>query len=112
MGDARGGERLALPRLRGGERSRPRVDRVREPHALCDTRRDPDRPVRTGRDDPVDTAGPREPVDRVLVLGREHRPLGREREAGRARVAVDRDHLQVTARPGGLQQAELGGPGA
>jgi hypothetical protein len=34
-----------------------------------------------------------------------------EREAGRLRVPVDHDHLQVAARTGGLQEAELGGPG-
>ena len=47
-------------------------------------------------------------VDRLLVLGRQHGPLGRKCEANRLRVAVDGDHVQVAARPGGLEQAQLG----
>ena len=69
----------------------------------------PDRPVRTGRDEAVDAAGPGESLDGLLVLGREHRPLVGEREADRLRVPVDRDHVHVAARPRGLEEAELGG---
>ncbi len=83
-----------------------------EADPLRDPRRDPDRPVGPGGDDAVDVTGAREAIDRLLVLRREHGPLVREGEAGRLRVAVDRDHLQVVARPGGLEQAELGGAGA
>ena len=79
------------------------------PDALRDPCRDPDRPVRARRDDAVDVASAGEPLDALLVLGREHRPLVGEREADRLRVPVDRDHLHVAARPRGLEETELGG---
>ena len=104
------GERLALTQLRRGERADAGVDRVRQPEALRDPRRDAHRPVCTGRDEAVDAAGPREALDRLLVLAREHRPLVGEREADRLRVPVDRDHVHVAARPRSLEEAELGRP--
>ena len=81
---------------------------MRDPHPLGDARRDADRPVRAGRDDPVDVTCAGEPLDAVLVLGRQHRSLVGEREADRQRIAVDGDHVQVAARPRGLEQTELG----
>ena len=62
-----------------------------------------------GRDEAVDVASPREPLDGLLVLGREHGPLVGEREADRLRVPVDRDHVHVAARPRGLEETELSG---
>ena len=73
------------------------------------TGRDADRPVGARRDDPVDVAGPGQPVDRLLVLRRDDRALVREGEAGRLRVAVDRNHLDVRPAAGRLEQPELGG---
>jgi hypothetical protein len=102
MGNARRGEHLPLPRFRRRKRAGVRVDRVREGHPFRDPCRDPDRPVGAGRDDAVDVPSPGQPVDRLLVLRGEHRALVGESEAGRLRVPVDRDHLQVAARPGGL----------
>ena len=110
--DAGLGERVALPRLRRGHRAGARVDRMREADPLRDPRRDPHGPVRPGGDDPVDVACACEPVDRLLVLRREHGALVGEREPDGLRVPVDGDHVEVAARPGGLEQAELGGPGA
>ena len=104
-------ERLALPRLRRGERAGARVDRVRQAEALGDARGDPDGPVGAGRDDPGDLAGAGEAVDALLVLGREHGALVGEGEADGLRVAVDGDHVEVGARPRGLEQAELGRAG-
>ena len=108
-GHAGRGERLALAELRRGESADACVDRVRDPDALRDPCRDPDRPVRTRRDEAVDLASPREPLDGILVLGREHGTLVGEREADRLRVPVDRDHVHVAARPRGLEETELGG---
>ena len=73
---------------------------------LGNARGDPDRPIGARRDDPVDLPGPGEALDTCLVLGRDHGPLSREREAGGKRVAVDGDHLQG-ASGRGLEQAEL-----
>ncbi len=75
-----------------------------------DPRRDPYRPIRAGGDDPVDPPRAGEPVDPLLVLGREHRALVGEREARSARIAVDGDHVDVAAHPSRLEQAELGRP--
>ena len=105
------GERLALPALRRGERAAPGVDRVRQADPVGDARRDPHRPVGARRDDPRHVAGAREAVDPLLVLRREHGALVGEREPDRARVAVDGDHVEVGARPRGLEQAELGRAG-
>ena len=60
-----------------------RGDRMRQADPLGDPRGDPDRPVGARRDDAVDLARPREPVDRLLVLGRDDRALVGEREARR-----------------------------
>ena len=57
-----------------------------------------DRPVDPRRDHAVDALGLGEPLDPRLVLGRDDRAAVREREAGRAGIAVDRDHEQVRAR--------------
>ena len=62
-----------------------------------------------GETRPSTVASPREPLDGLLVLGREHGPLVGEREADRLRVPVDRDHVHVAARPRGLEETELGG---
>jgi len=85
---------------------------MRQSDPFCDARGDPDCPVCTRRDDPVHLARTREPVDRLLVLLRDDRALVGEDEAGRLRVAVDRDHLDVLPAAGGLEQPELGGTGA
>jgi hypothetical protein len=80
-----------------------------EPETRRDPRGDTDRPVGAGRHEPVDVSRPREALDPLLVLGGEYRPLVGERKPERLRVAVDGDHVQVAAGPGGLEQAELGG---
>ncbi len=85
---------------------------MRDADPIGDARRNPDRPVGTGRDDPVDVTGPSKAVDSLLVLRGEDRPLVRERKADGLRIAIHRDHVHVAARPGGLEQAELGGAGA
>ena len=85
---------------------------MRQADPARDPGRDPDGPVRPGRDDPVDVPRTREPVDRVLVLGREDRPLVREGEPDRLGVAVDRDHEDVLSGPRRLEQPELRGAGA
>jgi hypothetical protein len=82
---------------------------VRDPDALRDPCRNPDRPIRAGRDEAIDRASAREPLDCLLVLGREHGPLVGEWEADRLRVPVDRDHVHVAARPRGLEETELSG---
>ena len=84
---------------------------MRQAEALGDPRRDPDRPVGSRRDDPVDLARPGEPLDPRLVLGRDHRALVGEGEPGGERVAVDGDHREVAGRRG-LEQAELRRAGA
>ena len=106
------GERLALARLRRSDRAGARVERMREADALRHAGGDAHGPVGARRDDPVDPARSGEPVDSLLVLRREHRALVGEREPGRAGIAVDRDHVNVATGPRGLEQAELGGPGA
>ena len=85
---------------------------MRDPHPLGDPRRDPDRPIGTGRDDPVDRARAREPVDALLVLGGEDRPLVGERETRGKRVAVDCDDLELAAPARRLEEAELRRPRA
>jgi hypothetical protein len=90
------GEALALALLRGREHGGGSVDRVRQSHPLGDPRRDPDRPVRSRRDDAVDVLRTREPVDVLLVLGRDERALVGPAEPGRAGVAIDGDHVEVT----------------
>jgi len=106
------GEPLALADLRGGDRGRCRVDGMREPESLGDPGCDPDRPVGTGRGETGDLSRAGESLDRDLVLGGDDRALVGEREAGRARITVDRDHVQVTARACGLEQPELRRSGA
>ena len=71
-----------------------RVDRVRQAHPRGDAGRDRDRPVDPRRDDAVHLLRLREPLDAELVLGRDDRPPVGEPEAGRRRVAVDRDDEQ------------------
>ena len=84
---------------------------MRQAEPLGDARRDADRPVGARRDDPVDLARPREPLDPRLVLGRDERPVVGEREAGRRGVAVGGDDVEA-ARPRRLEQAELRRAGA
>ena len=78
-------------------------------HDLGDSRRDPDREIRPGRDQPVRAQRRGEALDRVLVLDRDDRLLVGEPEAGRLGVAVGRDHVEP-ARTRRLEQAELRGP--
>jgi hypothetical protein len=68
--------------------------------------RDGDRPVRAWRDDPVDLERCCEPLDRLLVLGRDDAAAARVAEAGRAGVSVD-DGEPEPARLRGLEQPEL-----
>ena len=109
--DAGRGEALALPRLGRREHCRRAVDRVRHAEVLCDPGGDPDGPVGAGRDEPVHRAGASEPLDGLLVLGRDHGALGREGEARSERIAIDGDHRQI-ARTCSLEQAELRDSGA
>ena len=104
---ARRAETVALARLRGREDRGGAVDRVRQAQLLGHAGRDADGPVGPGRHDAVDGAGACQPLHTELVLGREHGALVREDEPRSARVAVDRDHVEV-APPGRLEQAELG----
>ena len=84
---------------------------MRQPEPRGDARGDPDGPVDPRRDDPVDALGLGEPLDAVLVLGRDDRAAVGVPEPGRVGIAVDRDHVQVAlARRG--EQPELRGPGA
>ena len=109
--DAGRGEALALPRLGGRERrGRPSIG-CGSPSRSATRAATPDGPVRAGRDDPVDVLGAREAVDRRLVLGRDERPLVRVREAGRGRIAIDRDHEEV-ALARGAQEPDLRRPRA
>ena len=82
------------------------------PQASGDAGRDPDRPVGTGRHEPVHAERARQPVDRLLVLGGEDRPLVREHQADRVRVAVDGDHVHVVAAMRRFEEAELRRPRA
>ena len=80
-------------------------------YTLGNAGRDPNRPVDARRDDPVHALGGGEPVDRLLVLGRDERPLVGEWKARRRRIAVGGDHVEA-ARAGGGEQPELRRPGA
>jgi hypothetical protein len=84
---------------------------VRQGQALGDPRRDGDGPVDPRRDQAVDPLGPREPLDARLVLGGDDRaPVG-VAKAGRGRLAVERDHVQLAC-PRRREEAELRRPGA
>ena len=78
---------------------------------LGDPRGDPNGPVGSRRDDPVDRAGTGEPLDALLVLGRDQRPLVGEPEPGGERAPVGGDHHEA-AGASGLEQAELRRAGA
>ena len=108
MRHARLGEALALAQLRGREHGGRRVDRVRKHEPLGDPGRDRDGPVDAGGDDSVDVLGDREAVDLGLVLDGDDRPPVGETEAGRRRIAVDRDHEEAAA-VGRFEEAELSG---
>jgi hypothetical protein len=84
-----------LPRLRDGEAREGRLERVRNPDLRRHPRRDPDRPVDSRRDHAVDPLSTGQPLDPALVLGRDDRAAIGKGEAGRGRVAVDRDHVQA-----------------
>ena len=106
--DAGRGKALALTRLRGCQNGSSAVDRMRQAQMLRHTSGDPNRPVGARRDEAVDRARLREPLDGLLVLGRDQSALVCEGKSGGERVTVDCDHLEVTA-GGGLEQAELRG---
>ncbi len=82
------------------------------PHPLRDPRRDRDGPVDARRDDPVHALRLREPLNPALVLGRDDRPPVGDGEPRRGGVPVERDDLEVAARPSRLDQPELRRPGA
>src|SRR5690348_9317373 len=111
LGEAGGGEALALPQLGHGERRRLRLQRMRDAEALRDPGGDPDRVIGAGRDEAVHLLRAREPVDRRLVLDRDDRPPVGVAEARRRRVAVGRDDRQP-APPGGGEDSELRRAGA
>ena len=103
------GQALPLPGLRGHERRGRLVDRMRKPETRRHPRGDAHRPVRPGRDDPVDRLRTRKAVDGRLVLGGDERTLVRIREARRRGIAIDRDHEELSlARR--AQEADLGRP--
>ena len=100
--DARLGEALALAQLVRREHRRLRRDRVRQPGALGDPRRDADRPVGAGRDDPVDLERADEPLDRGLVLGREDAAAvgeagSRARAGSRSTTAIQRPRARAAS---------------
>ena len=97
-----GGASTSQPRRRSG-RSDARCPSARRRALRCATVQSA-----PGETIPSTSRARRKPLDAVLVLRREHRSLVGEREAGRQRIAVDGDHLQVAACPGGLEQPELG----
>ena len=106
---AGGGEALPLSRLGRHECGSRRVDRMRKPEPRCHPGGDADRPVGARRDDPVDALGAGQAVDARLVLRRDERPLVRVGEAGRRRIAIDRDHEQITLSRC-AQEPDLRGP--
>ena len=82
---------------------------MREPGALGDPRRDADRPVGAGRDQPFDAERPDEPLDRRLVVRREDAaPVGETKPEGR-RVPVDNGQPDP-ASASRLEQPELSRP--
>ena len=78
---------------------------------LRHARRNPDGPIGPGGDDTVDGTGTGQALDRLLILGRDHRTLVRKAEPGRERVTVGGDHGHVPD-GSGLEQAELCRSGA
>jgi hypothetical protein len=84
---------------------------MRDAESLGHPSRDPDGPVSARRDEPIRLEGTREPVDRRLVLRRDHGPFVCESEAGCLRVAIGGNHIDV-ALTRRLEQPELGGSGA
>ena len=103
-------ETLALAQLRRGQRRRLRRDRVRQPQPFGDPCGDRDRPVDARRDQPVDALGACEPFDPGLVLRRDDRAAVGVAKARSGRIAVERDHMQLTRTRRG-EQAQLGRPG-
>ena len=104
---------LALPRLRRGDRAGARVDRVRRgrsaPRPAPRSRRASPRP---GETIPSTSRARASRSTASSSSDESTRALVGEREPDGLRVAVDGDHVEVAARPGRLEQAELGGPGA
>ena len=88
-------EPLALAQLRDRERGGVGVERMPKPEAIREPSRDRHRPVDPGRYDPVDGIRAREPVEALLVLGRDDRAPVRVLEARGGGVAVAGDHEQA-----------------
>ena len=84
---------------------------MRQPKLRGNASGDPDRPVDSRRDQPVDPLRFGQPLDAVLVLGRDDRATVRVPEAGRIGIAVDGDDVQVALARGG-EQPELRRPRA
>ena len=101
-------EPLSLSRLRRGEHGRRAVDRMGQAEVLGHPGCNPYRPVGTRRDEAVNGSGSRKALHALLVLGRDHGTLRREREPSSQRIAVDGDHRQIAGR-GSLEEAELRG---
>ena len=80
---------------------------MRQPEALGDARGDRDRPVDAGRNQSVDALGAGQALDARFVLGRDDRATVGVAEAGRRRIPVERDHVELTCAGSG-EQPELG----
>jgi hypothetical protein len=102
-------EAVALTQLRGRQHPGLGCKRVREPELRRHTRRNPDGPVDSRRNQAVDTLRFSKALDPELVLGRDDRPSVGMAKPGCARVAIDRDHVQA-ALPRSREQPELGRP--
>ncbi len=74
-----------------------------------DSRRDRDRPIDSGRDDPVHLLGFRQPIERRLILSGDERPSIGEREPDRTGIAIRGDNEQP-ALARGLEQTKLRRP--
>jgi len=79
---------------------------VRQTEAVGNPGGDGDRPVDSGRHDPVDSLGTCKTVDARLVLGRDDRAAIGVAEAGSTRVAIAGHDVQPAV-AGRAEQAEL-----
>ena len=103
---------LALPRLGRRDRRSPWVDRVRMPIRSATRAAIPTGQSAPGEMIPsTSRARARRSIPSSSSVERIARS-SRERKADGLRIAIYRDHVHVAARPGGLEQAELGGAGA